>query len=66
MKILILFVALFLIATASFCFLRFFLFSPKKASDVYFPIGSGSGKISLLDLSNINVKEFETLTGSSI
>ena len=61
-KILILFVALFLIATASFAFSGFSVL-PKKASDVYFPIGSGSGKISLLDLSNINVKEFETLTG---
>ena len=39
---------------------------PKKASDVYLPIGSTGQKISLLDLSRIDVKDFETLSGRKL
>jgi hypothetical protein len=40
-----------------------FSFLPKKASEVYLPIGSTGQKISLLDLSKIDVRSFETLSG---
>ena len=40
-----------------------FPFCTKKASDVYLPVGSTGQKISLLDLSKIDVKAFETLSG---
>ena len=36
---------------------------PKKASEVYFPIGSSGKTISLMDLSTINVKDFENISG---
>jgi hypothetical protein len=35
----------------------------KKASDILVPIGSSGYKISLQDLSQISVKDFETLSG---
>lgn len=60
-KFFILFASFFLFTT-SFASSGF-SFVPKKASDVYLPIGSGGQKISLLDLSKIDVKEFETLSG---
>jgi hypothetical protein len=56
-----LFVA-FSLVTTSFGSSGFFVL-PKKASDVYLPIGSAGQKISLLDLSKIDVKAFETLSG---
>lgn len=37
--------------------------NPKKASEIYLPVGSTGEKISLLDLSTIDLKDFETLTG---
>ena len=61
-KFLIFFVAFSLVAVTSFASSGFTLVS-KKASDVYLPIGSTGQKISLLDLSRINVKEFETISG---
>lgn len=61
-KILILFVAFSLVAATSFASSGF-SYLPKKASDVYLPVGSGGQKISLFDLSRIDVKEFETLSG---
>ena len=36
---------------------------PKKASEVFIPIGNTGKQISLLDLSEIKVKEFETISG---
>ncbi len=36
---------------------------PKKASDVYLPFGSTGKTISLLDLSKIDVNEFENISG---
>lgn len=36
---------------------------PKKASEVYLPIGSTGKTISLLDLSKIDVNEFENISG---
>jgi hypothetical protein len=35
----------------------------KKASEIYLPVGSTGQKISLLDLSKIDVQSFQTLTG---
>jgi hypothetical protein len=61
-KIIILFTACLLIATAPFAFTGFSSLS-KKASDVYLPVGSGGNKISLLELSKIDVRSFESLTG---
>jgi hypothetical protein len=60
-KILILFVA-FSLVTTSFGSSGFSVL-PKKASDVYLPIGSTGQKISVLDLSRINVKTFESISG---
>jgi hypothetical protein len=60
-KIFILFVA-FSLTTTAFAFSGF-SFLPKKASEVYLPVGSGGQKISLLDLSKIDVKSFEILSG---
>jgi hypothetical protein len=60
-KILILFVA-FSLVTTSFGSSGFSVL-PKKASDVYLPIGSNGQKISVLDLSKINVKTFENISG---
>ncbi len=36
---------------------------PKKASEVYLPIGTTGKQISLLDLSRIDVKQFENISG---
>ena len=36
---------------------------PKKASEVFLPIGSSGQKISLMNLSTIDVKDFENLSG---
>ena len=36
---------------------------PKKAADVYLPVGSTGQKISLLNLSTIGVTDFEKLSG---
>ena len=36
---------------------------PKKASEVFIPIGNSGKKISLEALAEINVKEFENITG---
>ncbi len=38
-------------------------FLPKKASEVYLPIGKTGKQISLLDLSRIDVTQFETISG---
>ena len=61
-KILFLLVAFGVYATSSFAFSGF-TSSPKRASEVFLPIGSSGQKISLMDLSTINVKDFETLSG---
>ncbi|HEX7458937.1 MAG TPA: hypothetical protein VF301_10915 [Ginsengibacter sp.] len=53
---------LFSIAASSFAFSSF-SFKAKKASDVYIPVGSTGKEISLSDLSNISIKEFENLSG---
>lgn len=60
-KICFLFIA-FAIFTTSFASSGF-SYGPKKASELYLPIGSTGQKISLMDLSKINVKEFETISG---
>jgi hypothetical protein len=60
-KIFILFVAFSIAATVFGT--SGFSFLPKKASEVYLPVGSGGQKISLLDLTKIDVKSFETLSG---
>lgn len=39
---------------------------PLKASEVYLPVGNTGGFISLLDLSKISIKDFETLTGKKM
>ena len=36
---------------------------PKKASEVYIPIGTTGKQISLLDLSKIDIKQFENISG---
>ena len=36
---------------------------PKKAADVYLPVGNTGQKISLLELSTINLKDFEKISG---
>ncbi len=60
-KIFILFTALAMFAT-SFA-TSGFSYLPKQASDVFLPIGSTGKSISLMDLSKIDVKDFETLSG---
>lgn len=39
---------------------------PKKAAEVFVPVGKAGAQISLLDLSQIKVKEFETLSGTKM
>ena len=59
-KILILFAAFALFTT---CFGAVgILISPKKASEVYIPMGKNM-QISLMDLSHIKVKDYEKITG---
>ncbi len=62
MKPLFIFFVAFSMAITSFASSGFTVLA-KKASDVYLPIGSTGQKISLLDLSKIDVKEFETISG---
>jgi len=62
MKRLLLIFLAFSITTSSFAFSTS-SFVHRKASDVYIPVGSTGQKISLLDLSTIGTKEFETLSG---
>lgn len=40
--------------------------TPLKASEVYLPVGKSGKMISLLDLSQIRVKDFEKLTGKDM
>jgi len=39
---------------------------PLKADEVYLPVGNSSRLISLMDLSRISVKDFETLSGKKM
>ena len=39
---------------------------PLKASEIYLPVGKTGRLISLMDLSRINVRDFETLTGKKM
>jgi len=39
---------------------------PLKASEIFFPVGKTGQKISLLDLSKINIKDFEKLRGKKL
>lgn len=39
---------------------------PKKASEIFIPIGKTGHQISLLDLSQINVKDFEKVSGKKM
>jgi hypothetical protein len=39
---------------------------PIKANDIYLPVGETGHLISLMDLSRISVKDFETLTGNKM
>lgn len=63
-KILFLLLA-FGVYASSFAFSGF-TSQPRKASEVFLPIGSSGQKISLMDLSTINVKDFENLTGRNL
>ncbi len=60
-KILFLLLA-FGVYTSSFAFSGF-TSQPRKASEVFLPIGSNGKTISLLDLSRIDIKEFENISG---
>lgn len=40
--------------------------NPVKASEVYLPVGKAGELISLMDLSRISVKDYETLTGKKM
>jgi len=62
MKRLLLIFLAFSIATSSFAFSSS-SFRHHKACDIFIPIGSTGQKISLLDLSAIGTKDFETLSG---
>lgn len=63
-KFLLLFVA-FVVVTGSFA--SFNLIEPqKKATEVFVPIGKSGLQISLMDLSQIKVKEFESLSGKKM
>ena len=60
-KLLLIFLA-FSVSVSTFAFSAV-SFAPKKASDVYLPVGSTGQKISLLNLSTIDIKDFESLSG---
>ena len=62
MKKILLFFAALAVFTSSFAFSGFSSL-PKKADDVYIPIGTTGLRISLKDLSTIDVKDFEKLSG---
>lgn len=62
MKKIFILVATFALFTATFA-TSGFSFLPKKASEVFLPIGSSGKTISLLDLSRIDIKEFENISG---
>lgn len=62
MKRLLLIFLAFSITASSFAFSTS-SFAHRKASDIFIPIGSTGQKISLLDLSAIGTKDFETLSG---
>ncbi len=63
-KVLFLFVAIALMTSS---FAAFNLTEPpKKASEIYVPIGKSGNQISLMDLSQITAKEFQTLTGKKM
>lgn len=62
MKKIYLLVAALALFTSSFAFSGFSSI-PKKAADVYLPVGNTGQKISLLKLSTINMKDFETMSG---
>lgn len=60
-KLLLIFLA-FSITASSFAFSTL-SFGHRKASDVYIPVGTTGQKISLLNLSQIDIKDFENLSG---
>ncbi len=63
-KFLLLFVA-FVVVSGSFA--SFNLVEPqKKATEIFVPIGKSGLQISLMDLSQVKVKEFESLSGKKM
>ncbi len=66
MKKILLFLAGVLIITSSFGTST--LLTPKKlnANEVYIPVGKTGQKVSLMDLSQMKVKEFEALSGKKL
>src|SRR4030095_14732456 len=68
-KTIILFILIVLLSATSSATSSTFITPPKnslKASEVYVPVGKNGQLISLMDLSRINVKDFETLTGKKM
>lgn len=63
-KVLLLFVA-FAVMTSAFAAFNL-VEPPKKAAEIYIPIGKSGNQISLMDLSQITAKEFQTLTGKKM
>jgi len=60
-KILVLFTAI-CVLTCSFASVGVAV-PPKKATEIFMPVGANGQKISLMDLSHISVKDFEALSG---
>ncbi len=64
MKKILLFIAAFAIFTTSFGATGF-SYAPKKATEIYLPIGKDM-QISLMDFSQITVKDYEKLSGKHL
>lgn len=63
-KILVFFAALFLITSSN---ASVNVIEPRlNASEIFFPVGNTGKQISLMDLSQINLKDFENLTGKKL
>ena len=58
-------IAALAIVMTSFAATGSFIVSPKKASDIYIPLGK-TVQISPMDLSNISVKDYEKVTGKNL
>ncbi|HET6767220.1 MAG TPA: hypothetical protein VFH08_07470 [Chitinophagaceae bacterium] len=68
-KTIILFALIAFISATSSATSSIFIKPPKnpvKASEVYLPVGKAGELISLMDLSRISVKDYETLTGKKM
>src|SRR4028119_34749 len=63
-KILLAFTA-FVFVTTSFAAFNL-VEPPKKATEIFIPVGKSGARISLMDLSQVKVKEFEILSGQKM